>query len=144
MNLSMKEWNGLVYALSYYILGVIMTWLTYKIFGWGYRHFFGLHHVIGFLFWVGGLVWMVRLIVIRTWKSDRPLSVSAPVVHFMAVTASAIMVFQPWRKEKTEFVPDPKRQIIITMDSVTHQMNAVDGNGDTLLHTDFKDEKEGQ
>lgn len=133
MKRTIKEWNGLVYSLSYYALGAIMTWFTYKVFGWGYQHAPGLHHFVGFLFWIGGIAWLVRLMVLRLSKSDRPISVSAPVVHFLAVTTCFVMVMEPWHKEPPVTPPDPKTQITITIDSVTHHVNAIDGNGDTLF-----------
>ncbi|MEJ7911611.1 MAG: hypothetical protein WKF70_00555 [Chitinophagaceae bacterium] len=49
--------QGLIRGLIYYAIGFVAAWVTYQIFGWGYKHAPGLHHIVAFIFLLGGVGW---------------------------------------------------------------------------------------
>ena len=52
-----KKHIGLLLTVSYYIVGLIVSYIVYLIYGWTYMHAPGRHHLIFVLFLIGGLFW---------------------------------------------------------------------------------------
>jgi len=50
--------KGLLKGLLYYLIAAVVTLLVYRIFGWGYKHAPGYHHLTAFLFFLGGAGWV--------------------------------------------------------------------------------------
>lgn len=126
--------KGLIRAIVYYAVAFSLTWLTYLIFGHSYIHGPGLHHLIGFLAWVGGAIWIViGLIRLLLNRHDRR-NLGSLIVNVVAISSIVICFVIDINLEEVAEAPSNKADIItINRDTNMNSSSIVDGLGDTIL-----------
>ena len=55
--MKLRNHKGLVFTISYYLIGLLISYIVYLVFGWEYIHAPGFHHLTFILFLIGGLIW---------------------------------------------------------------------------------------
>ena len=119
--------------MAYYAIGLLTAWLTYTIFGWNYRHAPGLHHIVAFLFLLGGAGWTLYYFILTLTGLKSKVKFGIFTVHIVIILAVVLYLVIDIRSEDvTEFKTDPADIITINKDTATKTSSIVNGDGDTL------------
>lgn len=78
--MKLSNHKGLVFTLSYYLIGLLISYIVYLIFGWEYIHAPGFHHLTFILFLIGGLVWSF-IDIILLFKRKKRFYKESLIVH---------------------------------------------------------------
>lgn len=110
--------KGVLKALGYYVAGLVLACTSYLIVGYEYAHAPGLHHILVFLTFVGGLVWMIAAIA-RYASGYRSKSLKGMILTttFMSVGFALLMLY---------LIDGSKHDGLIDVDRLT-----IDESGDT-------------
>ena len=131
--LKTKFTKGLFKGLLYYAIGFVIAWLTYLIFGWDYKHAPGLHHIVAFLFLLGGAGWTLYYFVLTLTGLKSKVNFGLFAIHVLIILTVVLYVVIDIRTdEATEYKRDPKDIITINRDDATNTSSVVNGTGDTL------------
>lgn len=134
MKLKSKFVKGLMKGLLYYASGSILVYVVYLIFGWEYIHAPGFHHIIGFLFFVGGVVFLLRNLVFLVAGKREKIDFGFLLINVITL-ASVIIYFSVDIRNSNvadEYKTDPKDIITINTRDSAGASSMVNGNGDTL------------
>jgi len=124
--------TGLLKTLAYYLGGFILARVTYLIFGWEYIHAPGLHHVIGFLFLLGGAAWLIYSIWLLLVGKKERINYGAVTVHLIAIIAVVgFIAFTVKQENKKSIQTDPSEILIIDTKSPDKSI-ITNGTGDTV------------
>jgi hypothetical protein len=133
VKLKSKFIKGVLNGLLYYGGGFMLAYTAYLIFGWEYIHAPGFHHIIGFLFLVGGVVFLLRdLVFLVAGKRDK---VDFGFLLVNGIVLSAIIIYliiDVNKNNVTEYKQDPKDIITIKKRDSFGFSSITNGNGDTL------------
>jgi hypothetical protein len=133
MKLKSKFNKGVLNALLYYCGGLILAYTVYLIFGWQYMHAPGWHHIIGFLFLVGGGVFLVRDIIFLVFGKRDKVDFGFLLINGIVLAAIIIyVIIDIARDNVAEYKQEPKDIITITTKDSSGFSSLIDGNGDTL------------
>ena len=88
--------RGLKKGFLYYMLGTILTCLTYMLFGWGYRHAPGLHHFVAFLFLLGGVVWTLYYFILLVIGHKLKVNFGVLTIHIIVILSVALYIWTTW------------------------------------------------
>ena len=125
--------NGLLKGLAYYAVGFVISWLTYLIFGWGYRHAPGLHHIVAFLFLLGVAGWTLYYLVLILTGLKSKVNFGVFVVHIAMISTVVLYdIIDIKSDEVTNYKPNPADIITIKRNQETNTSSIVNGKGDTL------------
>lgn len=120
-------------TIAYYIIGVIAVYITYFIFGWEYKHGPGLHHIVGLLFLLGGLIRLLYYLILLLIGQKSKVYLSSLAIH-LAVLISFITYFviiiTSINHHKIE--ANPEDIIQLNKDDKTNKIIITNGVGDTL------------
>lgn len=124
---------GFLKGILYYAIGFIIAWFTFLIFGWGYIHTPGLHHIVGFLFLIGGIGWTIYYLAVLLTGLKSKINFGILTAHVVTIL-SVILYFivSISTDEVTNTKTDPKDIITIIKDEKTNEASIVNGYGDTL------------
>lgn len=78
--MKLSNHKGLIYTVAYYLIGLLISYIVYLIFGWEYIHVPGIHHLTFVLFLIGGLIWGV-INIILIFKRKKQFYKESLVVH---------------------------------------------------------------
>jgi hypothetical protein len=133
MKLKNKLNKGVLNRLLFYGGGFILAYTVYLIFGWDYIHAPGFHHIIGLLFLVGGVVFLLRdLVFLVAGKRDK---VDFGFLLINGIILASILVYlfiEANGNNVTETKQDAKDIITITTRDSSGFSSLIDGNEDTL------------
>ncbi|QEK52900.1 hypothetical protein FYC62_15390 [Pedobacter aquae] len=77
--------RGLYRVLAYYFSGFIIAWLASVTFDWEYMHAPGIHHLIGFLFLLGGIISILYYIGLFLFRKKEKINLGALLVHLIVI-----------------------------------------------------------
>jgi len=126
--------KGILKGLVYYAAGALLSWITWLVFGWEYKHAPGFHHLVGLLFLLGGAAWFVYYLILLVVGLKHRVNIGAFAMHALVVLCVVGLFFVSfWMEndEPSEAVPETILTITRS-DSAGHSL-IVDGNNDTLL-----------
>jgi hypothetical protein len=127
--------KGLIKAAIYYLVAVLVTWLTYKVWGHDYIHGPGLHHIVGFLALVGGVFWIVAGAAELFLNRQNKRNIGTLTVNVVVIASVVTYFMISFNEETGSSIQENKADMLtITVDSVTNSISAVDGLGDTVMH----------
>lgn len=110
--------KGLLKGLAYYAIGFVTAWLTYSLFGWNYKHAPGLHHIVAFLFLLGGAGWTLYYFVLILTGLKSKVNFGVLAVHIVIIlTVVLYLVIDIRSEDATEYKTDPAD--IITINKAT-------------------------
>ena len=125
--------KGIIKGLLYYGVGFLLAWVCYLIFGWEYIHAPGLHHLIGFLFLVGGLVFCLYYLILIVTRQREKVNYGFFLVHLTTLSSIiAYMIYSIYSVDKVESQTNPKNILTITKSDSLGNSSIIDGSGDTL------------
>jgi hypothetical protein len=78
--MKLSNHKGLVFTLSYYLIGLLISYIVYLIFGWEYIHAPGFHHLTFILFLIGGLIWSF-IDIIQLFRRKKRFYKESLIVH---------------------------------------------------------------
>lgn len=125
--------KGILKGLAYYAIAFVTAWLTYIIFGWDYKHAPGLHHIVAFLFLLGGAGYTFYYFVLILTGLKSKVNLGLFAVHIVIILTVVLYITVSIRSEDvTEYITNTNRIITINKDQATNTSSIVNGNGDTL------------
>jgi divalent metal cation (Fe/Co/Zn/Cd) transporter len=125
--------KGLLKGFAYYAIGFVIASLTYLLFGWNYKHAPGLHHIVAFLFLLGGAGWILYYFFLIFSGQNSKVNFAVFAVHLVVILAVILYFVIDIRSEDvTQYKTDPADIITIKKDTATKISSIVNGNGDTL------------
>ena len=125
--------KGILKGLFYYLVGFLLAWVSYLVFGWEYIHAPGLHHLIGFLFLVGGVVYILFYIILMFLGQRSKVNFGFFLIHLIAISSFIIyLIVSIYREDGVESVTNPKDIISITTNDSLGNSSIINGTGDTL------------
>jgi len=84
--------KGIFKGLFYYTIGFVLAWLAYLILGWEYKHAPGPHHIIGFLFLVGGAGWIFYYLALLMTELKAKVNFGILTVHITAILVAVLFL----------------------------------------------------
>ena len=126
--------KGLIRTISYYAVGFASVYLSYVIFGHQYIHGPGLHHLIGFLVLLGGVIWIVYSLIRLLYNGYDKINLGSLIVNLIVISGAVIYFSIEINKETgAETITNKEDIITIYKDSSTNSATVVNGLGDTLI-----------
>jgi hypothetical protein len=81
----LRDHKGYIFTISYYLIGLISSYIVYLIFGWEYIHAPGFHHLTFLLFIIGGIVWSI-IDIIQLFRKKGSFYKESIIVHLVLFT----------------------------------------------------------
>ncbi|WP_439881356.1 hypothetical protein ACSX1A_19775 [Pontibacter sp. MBLB2868] len=128
--------KGGLRAAAYYAIGFAIAWAAYLIIGWEYIHAPGIHHLIGFLVLVIGVILLIRRIVEFFKNSADKFNKGALLAHFVVIGGFAVYFWFILNEASKPYEPNEKdlaEEEYLTADKNTKTILIKNGLGDTVF-----------
>lgn len=121
-------------GLLYYAIAAIVSWVSYLIYGWSYKHAPAVYHFVLFLFLLGGLAWTIYYAALFLAGSRTKINYGILIIHLIILlTVSASLIMMIYSSDETDIkTTNPKDAITIIKNDTAKQIILKDGNGDTV------------
>jgi hypothetical protein len=127
-------WTGFLWGISYYILTGIVTWIVYFIAGRQYQHGLGLHHIVSFLFLLGGIVYTLYMLACFVIGYKEKVNLGEFSIHaIMAICGISFQLTVFFSEVKRNQTSELTKKIIIDKQDSLNQSTIIDDTGDTLF-----------
>ena len=91
--LKSKFIQGVRKGLIYYTIATITTFLTYTIFGWGYRHAPSAHHFVALLFLLGSAILTLYYFLLLFAENNVMENLGILTVHVIAILSFVLYLY---------------------------------------------------
>lgn len=128
--------KGGLRAAAYYAIGFAIAWATYLFFGWEYIHAPGIHHLIGLLVLIIGVVLLIRRLVEFFKNSTNSLNKGALLIHFIVIGGFGIYFWIILNEASKPYEPSEEELAeaeYLTTDENTESIIIQNGLGDTVF-----------
>lgn len=86
--------RGISLAVAYYLVAALIAYASYKFFGHGYVHAPGVHHIILFLSWLGGVLWTLISLVKRFQGKNVAYYRGTAMANLLVVAAAFVWFYR--------------------------------------------------
>ena len=117
--------RGLWKGFLYYALGTILTWLTYIIVGWEYKHAPGLFHIVAFLFLLGGAIWTLYYFVLLLIGNKSKINLGVLTIHIIVILSFVISMYVGIKKEYERTAEYNTNQKNILIEEISSETKSV-------------------
>ena len=118
-------------SILYYIVGFLITWLVSILERPHYAHGPNIFHLLGFLVFVGGVIWTLRILL--QVLSGRNQYALAFAIHLVVIfTILFIFFYEPNKLPVVEVKSKPEDILTIQKDTINNLSSVINGAGDTL------------
>lgn len=126
--------TGFLWGISYYMLTGIVTWIVYFIAGRQYQHGLGLHHIVSFLFLLGGIVYTLYMLACFVIGYKEKINLGEFSIHaIMAMSGICFILAVFFSEVVSNQNSELTKKIIIDKQDSLNESSIIDEIGDTLL-----------
>jgi hypothetical protein len=114
--MNIKMYKGLIFALTYYLIAILISYVVYLKYGWTYIHAPGLHHLTFIFFLLGGFIWNIYC-VFKYFQNRQKFHKQLMLIHSLVfggiITVFLIAYFQNNKHEPVNLMENDMKSISI-------------------------------